>query len=164
MILVTSRLVTNQVISKLDLDMKHDELVELIQVENPEETRILNIKVEYKDPLIAKQIADAIRDTTTGLITSLTKYEQASRIVEANVPESASKPNVKYNTLLGGAVGAVISTFIIVLYYLADDTLKSAEEIEEFLDIRVLSMIPTPTEKNLRRMLRLIKRRRKRLV
>lgn len=147
MVLVTSRLVTNQVISDLGLNMKHEELLKYITVENPEETRILNIKVEYKDPVIARRIADSIRDTTTGLITSITQNEQAIRIVEANEPEAPSKPNIKFNTVLGGAIGGMIGVFIIVLYHLSDDTLKTSVDIEKYLEIKVIGSIPKEKKK-----------------
>lgn len=153
MILLTSRFVTDQVITKLGLNMKPEELVKLIRLDNPEETRLLNIRVKYKDPIIAKRIADTLRETTTGLIASISNHEMASRIVEANVPEEPSDPNVKFNTLLGGAIGMVMSAFFIVLAYISDDTLKSAKDIEKYLDTRVVSIIPAPKHRSLQKLI-----------
>ncbi len=59
-VLITSRPVTNQVISNLDLNMSHEQLVKKIKVENPADTRILTISVEDSDPYMAKSIADEV--------------------------------------------------------------------------------------------------------
>jgi capsular polysaccharide biosynthesis protein len=141
MILITSRIVTEQVIKELKLDMNHADLVKLIHIENPNDSRVLNITAEYKDPLIAKRIADTAREVTSNLITSVTGQKQVSRIIEANLPDQPAAPDVKRNTLLGGAFGAVISAFIILLLYVSDDTVKRPEDIEKYLGINVLSTI-----------------------
>ena len=142
MILTTSRLVTKQVIKELGLDLKHEDLVKLIHVENPEETRILNIRVEYNNPVIAKKIADAVREATTSLITTLTDNGQISRIEEANISERPATPNIKRNTVLGGVLGVMVSAFIYVLRYLADNTIKTTKDIEKYLEMQVLCNIP----------------------
>jgi capsular polysaccharide biosynthesis protein len=139
--LATSRLVTEQVIAKLKLDMKYEELVKLIHIENPADTRVLIIKAEYKDPKIAKQLADAIRDATNGLFFSLTAENHVTKILDANIPEEPSAPDVKRNTLLAGILGAMISAFVILLHYLSDNTIKNSYDIEKILDLKVLSII-----------------------
>ena len=49
-VLVTSRPVTAQVITNLDLNLSHEQLVRKIKVDNPTDTRILTISVEDTDP------------------------------------------------------------------------------------------------------------------
>ena len=44
-VLVTSRPVTGQVITNLDLNLSHEQLVKKIKVDNPTDTRILTISV-----------------------------------------------------------------------------------------------------------------------
>lgn len=139
--LATSRLVSEQVIRKLKLNLRHEEFVKLIHIENPADTRVLFIKAEYQDPVIAKQLADAVRDATNSLFSSLTNDNQVSRIVEANIPDKPSAPDVKRNTILACALGFTISTFIILLHYISDNTIKSSYDIEKILDIKVLSTI-----------------------
>jgi capsular polysaccharide biosynthesis protein len=142
MSLATSRLVTEQVIGDLGLNITHEDLVKLIYIVNPDETRVLNIRVEYKDPVTAKNIADAVRETTTDLITTISKNILVNQMKESVISERPSTPNVKRNTVLGGAIGIIISAFIIILRYLSNDTIKSPEEIEKYLDIRCLVTIP----------------------
>jgi capsular polysaccharide biosynthesis protein len=142
--LATSRLVTQQVIAKLKLELKQEELVKLIHIENPTDTRVIFIKADYKDPEIAKQLADAVRDATNSLISSLTNDNQVSKIVEANIPEEPSTPDVKRNTLLACVLGAMISAFVILLHYLSDNTIKNSYDIEKILDFRFLVLSGSP--------------------
>lgn len=142
MTLVTSRPVTEQVIAELDLDMRHEDMVKIISVDNPSDTRILNITVEYNDPFLAKQIADAIREAAAVHITTVMDIEQVNVVEEANIPESPSSPNVMRNAVIGGVVGIFLASFAILLIYMIDDTIKTPDDIERYLDISVLSSIP----------------------
>ncbi len=142
MTLVTSRTVIEQVIATLNLDLKYKDLVEMVTVENPADTRLLNITVEYKDPFMAKQIADAIRDASSVHIQQVMDIEQVNKAEDANIPEEPSSPNTLRNTILGGLVGGFISVFVILLIFMLDDTMKTPDDIEKYLEISVLSSIP----------------------
>ena len=164
MILATSRLVTEQIIKELGLDINHENLVKLIHIENPDETRVLNIKVQYNDPVKAKMIADAIREKTSNVMAGIIGNEYVSKIVEANLPESPITPNVKKNIVLGGALGILGSVFICLLMYMADDTIKTADDVEKYLDISVLSTIQVHKKKTFQRKIMAKTRRIKEIV
>ena len=46
------------------------------------------------------------------------------------------------NMALGGILGIVLAIGIIVLIYVLDDTLKTPEDVENFLGLNVLTSIP----------------------
>lgn len=142
MILITSRPVMEQIVKDLDLDFSYSELERLIRIENPNETRIINITVDYKDPVVAKQIADGVTARSSTLITKVTGQELLGHIEEANLPVKPASPNVMRNTLLGGAIGGIICTFICLLRYILDDTIRTPEHIEEYLGVRLLATLP----------------------
>ena len=141
MALITSRLVTEQVIHELALPMKHEELIQLIHLDNPDETRILAITVTCSDPVLAKQIADHLRIAATNVITSFNDFEHVSKIEEAKQREKATTPNVSFNTLLGAAMGVLLSSAYLILRYIQNDTLKKQEEIEESLGLTLLGKV-----------------------
>lgn len=142
MTLITSRPVLEQVIAQLELDIKYNDLVSLITVENPTDTRLLNITVEYKDPYMAKQIADAVREASSVHIQDVMDIEEVNKAEDANIPEEPSSPNVLMNTILGGLVGGFIAVGAILLVYMLDDTIKTPDDLEKHLGISVLSSIP----------------------
>lgn len=142
MTLVTSRPVMEQVISQLDLKMKYEELVNLITVDNPTNTRILNITVNYEDPYKAKEIADAVREASAAHITEVMDIDKVNIVEEANVPDAPSSPNIVRNCIIGAILGIIIACFIILLVYFLDDTIKTPDDVEKYLGLSVLSSIP----------------------
>lgn len=142
MTLVISRPVVEQVISEMNLDMKYNDMVQIISVTNPQDTRILSITVTYKDPAIAKTIADSIRNAAAIHITEVMNIEQVNVVEEANTPEEPSSPSALRNTVLGGIAGIIIASGIITGIYLLNDTIKSPEDVERYLGISTLSSIP----------------------
>jgi capsular polysaccharide biosynthesis protein len=142
MILVKSRPVTEQVISNLNLGMTQEQLAEIIKVNTPEDTRILEIAVKYPDALMAKQIVDALAEVSSERMVSVMAMEKVNIVEEGNLPSEPSSPNIKRNTLLGGMVGIVLASFITVIIYMMNDSIKTSEDIEKYLGITTLGIIP----------------------
>jgi capsular polysaccharide biosynthesis protein len=142
MILVKSRPVTEQVISKLNLDMSSEQLVGLIQVNTPEDTRILEIIVKHQEPALAKQLADTIAEISSERMVSVMEMEKVNIIEEGNLPSNPSSPNVRKNTIMGGLLGIALSSIIIVLIYLMNDNIRTSEDIEKYLGITTLGVLP----------------------
>lgn len=142
MTLVTSRPVVEQVITEMNLNLKYKELVDMISVSNPQDTRILGITITYYDPELAKSIADAIRDAAAIHIREVMNIEQVNVVEPANTPEGPSAPNVMKNTLIGGIAGIILASGIVIVLHLLNDTIKSPEDIERYLGISTLSSIP----------------------
>lgn len=142
MTLVTSRPVTDQVISELKLNLKYDELVHMITVENPTDTRILNIKVKYNDPYLAKQIADSVREASAIHITKVMDIDRVNMVEEANIPDTPASPHIIRNTGIGIVLGIFLATFTLSFIHIMDDTIKTPDDIEKYLELSVLSTIP----------------------
>jgi capsular polysaccharide biosynthesis protein len=142
LILVKSRPVTEKVIRELGLDLTHEELSEKIKVISPEETRILEISVEYQDPYIAKQLADLIASVSSEHMVSVMEIEKVNIVEPGNLPSTPTSPNIAINTILGGGIGVVLVSFLIVLVYIMNDSIRSTEDIEKYLNITTLGIIP----------------------
>ena len=140
--LVKSRPVLEQVIAVLNLDIQTEQLSQMITVENAPDTRILTIRVESEDPKEAKAIADAVRESVSIQIPKIMDADSVNTIEEGNLPTSPSSPNLMKNMALGGILGIVLAIGIIVLIYVLDDTLKTPEDVENFLGLNVLTSIP----------------------
>lgn len=146
MILVTSRPVLEKVIQDLQLDMTTSELEDLVFVVNPDGTRILEISVVHFDPSLAKQIADAIAEASAEQMVNIMEMKKVNIIESGNVPIYPSSPNVRKNTILGAVLGLVISVTIIVMVRLMNDHIRTAEDIEKYLGITMLGVIPKEKE------------------
>lgn len=140
--LTKSRTVMEKVIAALNLDMTVGELSGCITTSNTENTRIMTIAVENEDPELARDIADALRQTASNEIVDIMGIEAVNTIEEANLPTSPSSPSVMKNTALGGILGLVLSAGIIIVLFLLDDTIKTPDDVENYLGLNVLTSIP----------------------
>ncbi len=142
MVLIKSRPVLEQVISVLNLDMEVEVLADMISVETETDTRVLNISVKNEDPRVAKQIADAVREAVGIQITEIMDAEAVNTVQEGNLATSPSSPSVMKNVLIGGILGLIISIGIFVLIFVLDDTVKTPDDVEQYLGLNVLTSIP----------------------
>ena len=68
--------------------------------------------------------------------------EAVNVVDNANLPDSPVSPSVPKWTLIGVAIGMIISIAVIVIQHLLDDSIKSSEDIEKYLGISTLAIIP----------------------
>ena len=140
--LATSRPVVEKVIDELGLDTEYETLVGSITISNPTDTQILKISARNPDPVLARDISNAMSDATAEQIAAVMVTDKPSTVEEAVVPRYPVSPNVKKNTLIAGLAGALLVMAIILLNYLLDDRIKSEEDIVKYLELNALASIP----------------------
>ena len=145
-ILVTSSPVRNQVIKELGLNMKASELASTISVDTPSDTRVLQITVTSDDPKRAKDIADKVAQVSSKKICDIMKIEQVNVIEEGSMSEETAVDTVQKWTLIGLALGIVLSCAVIIIRSMLDDTVKTTEDVEKYFDLSTLAVIPISEE------------------
>lgn len=145
-ILVTSAPVMNQVIKELGLNMKDSELASTISVDTPSDTRVLQITVTSDDPKRAKDIADKVAQVSSKKICDIMKIEQVNVIEEGSMSEEPAVDTVQKWTLIGLALGIVLSCAVIIIRSMLDDTVKTTEDVEKYFDLSTLAVIPISEE------------------
>ena len=145
-ILVTSAPVMNQVIRELGLNMKASELASTISVDTPSDTRVLQITVTSDDPKRAKDIADKVAQVSSKKICDIMKIEQVNVIEEGSLSEEPAVDTVQKWTLIGLALGIVLSCAVIIIRSMLDDTVKTTEDVEKYFDLSTLAVIPISEE------------------
>ena len=145
-ILVTSAPVMNQVIKELGLNMKASELASTISVDTPSDTRVLQITVTSDDPKRAKDIADKVAQVSSKKICDIMKIEQVNVIEEGSLSEEPAVDTVQKWTLIGLALGIVLSCAVIIIRSILDDTVKTTEDVEKYFDLSTLAVIPISEE------------------
>ena len=133
--MIQSRTVTEAVIAQLGLDMTHEQLVYKISVSNTTDTRIITISVLDKDPYMARDIANAVRDTAAEHIKNVMNSEAVNVVDEANIPAEKYSPSVSKNGLIGGVLGCMIAVAIILIRFIMNDTIQTAEDVERYLQL-----------------------------
>ncbi|MDE7433287.1 MAG: protein-tyrosine kinase [Lachnospiraceae bacterium] len=141
-VVIKSTPVLEQVKSNLKLNMSVEELAGKISVEIPIDTRILRISVVDSDPFTAKNIADAVREASRNRIMDVMGIEMVNTIEEGNLPDKPIGPNMKLNVLIGFMLGLIIAAAVVIIRFMLDDTIKVQEDVEKYLGISVLGLIP----------------------
>lgn len=140
--LIRTRYVLEKVIAECDLDMSYEALKSKISVENKTETRIITITVENPSPELAQKIAITVEEVAAEHIKSVTDVEAVNVADPANFPTTTSSPSYARWGVISAAVGFLLVLVVLVIRFLMDDTIKTEDEIEKYLDISVLAVIP----------------------
>ncbi len=145
-VLVTSHPVLEKVISNLSLDMTMEELEKMLEVSIETDSRVLEITVTNHDPYLAKQIADMVADTSAEQITRIMQIEKVNVIQYGQIAEEQSSPNILLNTIIAFAAGVLLISIYYVTAFIIDDSIKSSDDIEKYLGLGTLALIPYSTE------------------
>lgn len=141
-ILYTSRPVLNGVIRELNLGMNDRELREKITVENPVNTRLLKLTVEDTDPMTAKILADRLAENGSQYIGSIMEITPPKVIEAGELPIHPSSPNILKNTAIAAAACALSSGAVFILRIICSDTVQSEEDVENYLKLPNLAVVP----------------------
>lgn len=134
--------VKEMVLQRLGLDYTYSQMHDMLEVTNPSNTRMLNITVSSKDPQEAADMANAYAAVASEYISATMKTDAPTLMSQALVPEIPVSPRKKLNLLLGAAGGAFLMTLMLLVQYLLDDKVKTAEDIVKHFDMPVLAAIP----------------------
>lgn len=143
-VLITSRPVLEEVIENLGLKMNYKSLKGKISVENLEDTRLLFITVTMNDPQQAKAVVDELSVVSSEFIGDKMEVTPP-KIVEQGEVGSKNGPSITKNALMGFVVGAFLVCVVIIVLELLNDTIQKEEDIERYLGVPTLAVIP---EKN----------------
>lgn len=144
--LIKSRPVVQEVIDNLNLDVTYQDMLKKVTITNPSDTRILCITVKDHDPVLAKEIVDEFAMVSIDRIAEIMDTEKPNIVEEGYVEEEPISPSILKNTAIGAMVGMVLCCGIIIVRHLLDDTIKSSDDLERYLGLNTLAMIPKGKE------------------
>lgn len=142
MVVVEGRPVLEQVIVNLSLNETYRSLKDKVTLNNPANSRILEITVRDENPAMAKKIADEIADVGSTFIAAKMVQDAPMIIQKGYADGEPVSPNIIKNTLIGAVLGAFLAMAIIVISYLFNDTIMTAEDVEKKLGLNVLGTLP----------------------
>lgn len=144
-VVVKGRPILDQVIENLNLDETYDSLEDRITLENPADSRILEITVRDTDPNRAKVIADEMASVASDYISIKMDQSAPTTIQNGYADGEPVSPHVGMNTLIGAIVGFLLAAAIITISYLLDDTIMTDEDVEQKLGMNLLGSLPEVT-------------------
>lgn len=141
-VLIKSKPVMEQVIENLDLKVSPNTLKGMVSIENPANTRILNVSITSTDPQQAKIIVDELAVVASEYVGDKMEVIPPKIIEKGEIPIYKNGPNVKKNAFLGLFAGLFASTGLFVLLAMLSDFIKTEDDITRYLDIPVLATVP----------------------
>jgi capsular polysaccharide biosynthesis protein len=144
--LIKSRTVLEKVIANLGLEDTYSSLADRVSVTNKTDTRILVISVQDPDPVQAQLIDNEVREAANAHILEVTDVEAVNVSDTANLPTSPVSPKIMQWTVIAMAIGAFLCIVVLLLRFLLDDTIKTSEDVERYLGISSLGLIPMKDE------------------
>ena len=140
--LIQSRFVLEEVVQGIGLDLTYEQMKEKVSVTTPTDTRILAITVKDSDPVMAMKMANAIREAAAVHIMNVMDIQAVNVAETANMPMKKASPSVLKNTFIGGLLGVFLIIAVVLVRYLMDDTVKTPEDVEKYLQLSTLAVIP----------------------
>lgn len=139
--IVKSRIVLEQVIDKLNLDMSYSKLLSRVSSAPVNSTEILKIEVQDEDPEKAAKIANTISDVFIKEVMRILKVnnvETIDRAIPLDVPV-----NVKttLNIAISAVLGLMLGVFIAFALEYLDRTIKTPEDVHKHLGLPVIGTI-----------------------
>ena len=141
-VLITGQNVTKEVVEMLDLPISPKSLESRIHVTAPDNTRVLQISVTYGDPVLAADIANCVREVAARQIEEIMDVDAVKLVYEADIPKGPSSPNIPLYTFLSFVLGTVLSVGALSVKFMMDDTIRTEEDVEQYLGLGTLGVIP----------------------
>ena len=139
--IIKNRYVLMQVIDNLGLSVDYDQLYNMVTVTNPEETHIIQISVTCEIPDDAITITNEVMNVSIDQIYRIVGGTEPAVVSEAIHAEDVKPSTLKY-IAIGALLGLVLSCGVIAVRVILDNTIKTEEDIANYLELPVLASVP----------------------
>lgn len=141
--IATSKLVAEKTVEKLNDNLTEDKLQSMVNVSTETGTQILDVTVNSTDPKEAAKIADAFSETFIEQSKVVFPTGGSIQIMDnAVLQKSPVKPKKALNIAIGFVLGLFISIGLVFLIEYMDNTIKTENDIEKYLKLPVIGIIP----------------------
>ena len=142
MVILQSNKVTKTVLSKIDTEMTGEELLRVTTFSAVQNTEVLRINVETKDPDFSKEICDAYTETALSALDAVVGAGSVKVISEPQLPQKPSSPSVSGFTAIGAFLGFVLVAGLCLLSMLLNKPVNNEKMLTERYSVPVLGTIP----------------------
>lgn len=118
------------------------DISEILLVESEEDSQVINIVVQYVDPVVATEIANVITRVFASEIPDLMNIDNVRILSEAVVPGDPIAPNLVMNTAIGLLAGFMVGGALALIRHTFDKRIHDEREAELILSMPVIGSIP----------------------
>ena len=140
--LAKSRTVAEKVIELEKLDITPEAFRGKIDVQPVRDTQLIQITIDDPDPNKAARLANVSGQVFIKKVVEVMKLDNVNIVDQAVPPQSPDKPNKRMNVMIAIVVGLMVAVGLVFLREFLDQTVKSSEDVNRYLELSVLGVIP----------------------
>lgn len=150
--IITSPAILDIVSSELGGEYTTGELKNKITIQNDNDSQILTLLVEDPNPQEAAKIANTVAGVFQTEVVRIMNVDNVTILAPAEVPENISpvKPKPILNIAIALVVGLMVGIGLAFLLEYLDNTIKTEQDIENYLELPVLGVITTISESEMK--------------
>lgn len=130
------------ILEEIGDDITEQQLNSMISVDAVNDTEVFTVSVTDTDPERAAEIANIIAQEIPDVITSIVEGSSTKILGYATVPENRSYPSYTRFTIIGIAIGLIVSAAYIIIKEVMDRRIKSESDLDNWENIPVLGVVP----------------------
>ncbi len=122
------------------------DLRKMLKITTEEDARVIYLSVTTSDPQSSANIANEVCDQACNYFNGMYAQKLLSVVDHAKTPTTPSNPISLTTVFLISAVGAILVYGIYFLKFILDDKINNAEDVEKYLGLSMLGVIPNKYE------------------
>lgn len=140
--ILKSNNVLEKVIENLNLNVTKEDLYKNVQIEEVKDTQIIQIGVVNEDATMAQKIANELNKVFIEEIKQIYKMDNINVVDKASMEVEPYNVNHIRDILVFVLIGIIFSISMISVIYFFDTTIKIEQDVEEFIGVNLIGIIP----------------------
>jgi len=140
--LAKSDLVIDEVIDSLSLDLSRNQLKEIMTITGVQDTPVIKLSIELSDASLAMRIANRTVEVMQDVSLQFDGFDNIEVLDVASLPDLPSGPNRLLYVVIGIILGGIVGVGIIFVIEFLDKSIKTPDDVERRLGLRMLAIIP----------------------
>ena len=134
--------VGDQISTKYGIEYSYEDLLGMIKSEAVNETEVLKVTVTCEDPEEAAHIVNSIAEILPDRIAEIIEGS-SMEVVDLGIADHRKiSPSITKYTAVGFILGVVLSSFVLIILAVLDDTIHDDEYILQNYDYPILAKVP----------------------
>lgn len=128
--------------TETEFNYTYEELYDMIDASDVDETEILRVTVTAEDPHYAEEIVNTIAEVLPRRISEIIEGATMEVVDMGIVNEEKVSPSITNYTIVGGILGILASVVVLAIMAMLDDAIHDEEYIQQSYDYPILAKIP----------------------
>lgn len=129
-------------IDTYNIDISANEVFNNLTVTSSSKSLVLNVSYISTDRELARDVIEAVTKQFVATAGDYISNGKINVMQKVRLPNNPISPNKKMNIGIAVVIGFVLGVILALLLELLDNTFKSREQVEEYLGIPVVGIIP----------------------